>query len=295
MSIAAGTVDFLRRRLGWPDWRGRVLYGMCRAFFACIPLRRKLVLKSLEASFPNSTENWRRETLKGIYRHFSWMIVEFFAAVNNPDLIKKMVVETEGLQILDELLRQKKGCFILTGHFANWEICGAWVRRSGYPMYPAARDADDPDFAALIENYRTILGERTLRKGAMNVRHMVKRALDGDMIALLSDQDAGPDAVPVTFLNRRTTMVEGPAALSLTAKVPLIPIYCVRLAPFKYRLRVLPPLCDGTEGRSKEHIAELTQKANAALEDMVRQGPEQWFWFHRRWKNDPDRPGVKAQ
>ena len=60
-------------------------------------------------------------------------------------------------------------------------------------------------------------------------------------------------------------------------------------------MRILPPICEGTEGRSKENIAAVTQKANAVLENMVRSAPEQWFWFHRRWKNDPDRPGVKAQ
>lgn len=295
MSLSVTALETLRKTLAWPDWRGKILYGICRGIFFLVPIRRKLVLDALKISFPEKDAAWRRRTLNGIYRHFSWMIVEFLAAVNNPHLVQDMFVETEGLEIIERFRAEKQGCFILTGHFGNWEICGPWVAQNGYPMQPAARDADDRDFAALIERYRTILGEHTVRRGAMNVLHMVRKARSGGMIALLADQNAGRNGVPVTFLGRRATMVEGPAALSLTARVPLITIYSVRLAPFKYRLRVLPPLTDGTEGNSHENIFALTQKANAALEEMVRIAPEQWFWFHRRWKTDPDHPGVKAQ
>ncbi|MGI6076404.1 MAG: lysophospholipid acyltransferase family protein [Pyramidobacter sp.] len=295
MKAAVSALEFLRKTLAYPDWRGTLFYGLLRAVFAAVPVRRKLVLDALKASFPEKDHRWRKATLRGIYRHFSWMIVEFLAAVNNPSLVSAMVVQVEGRDVVDTLKAEKKGCFILTGHFSNWEICGAWMPQNGYPMMPAVRDSDDPDFAELIEGYRNSLGEKTLRKGAMNVRRMVRLARSGNMVALLADQDAGPDAVPVTFLSRRTTMVEGPAALSLMAGVPLITIYALRLAPFKYKIVIKPPLATGLEGRSSEHIAELTRCANEELNRMVLQAPEQWFWFHRRWKTDPDHPGVKMQ
>ena len=164
MKAAVSAIEFFRRTLAYPDWRGRIFYGILRSVFACVPIRRRLVLDALEASFPEKDAAWRRKTLHGIYRHFSWMIVEFLAAVNNPALVSKMVVQVEGREIVDRLMAEKKGCFILTGHFANWEICGAWMPQNGYPMMPAARDADDPDFAELIEHYRSTLGEKTLRR-----------------------------------------------------------------------------------------------------------------------------------
>ncbi len=295
MSASVTAVEFLRKTLGYPDWRGKILYGILRGAFACIPIRRRLVLDSLKASFPEKDETWRRGILRGMYSHFSWMLVEILAAVNDTSLVNKMVVEVHGKEIVDRFKIEKQGCFMLTAHFGNWEIGGSWFCQNDYPMMPAARDTDDEGFAALVESYRSILGEKTIRKGAKNVRQMVKSALDGWIIALLSDQDAGRDGTPVTFLGRRTTMVNGPAALSLTAKVPLITAYSLRLAPFKYKIFILPPIATGQEGRCSENIAELTRKANAVLEDMVRLAPEQWFWFHRRWKYDPDHPGVKAQ
>lgn len=295
MSFAVSAVEFLRKTLAYPDWRGRALYGLFRSVFAFVPIRRRLVLDALKASFPEKDEAWRKKTLHGMYRHFSWMIVEFLACQNDPALVNKMVVEVEGRECADAQRASGAGCFMLAGHFGNWEILGGWLLWNGYPVQPAARDADNPEFAALIERYRANLGETTLRKGAMNVRHMLRQAQAGNWIALLADQDAGPHAVPVTFLNRRTTMVEGPAALALTAKLPLLAVYSLRLAPFKYRVVFLPDLVGNLQERSRENVAALTQKANAMLEDMVRLAPEQWFWFHRRWKTDPDRPGVKMQ
>ncbi|MDY3868559.1 MAG: hypothetical protein SOZ52_04255 [Pyramidobacter sp.] len=289
MSLAVSAVEGLRR-LAWPGWRARFLYSIIRGVFACVPIRRSLVLESLRLSFPEQDESWRRATLKKIYQHYAWMLVEVLAVQNDPSLVTKMAVEVEGLDVLNELKASGKGCFILTGHMGNWEFSAAWINQAGFPTEAAVRDPDNADFAELIETYRRRVGLVTLRKGALGVRNMIKHARDGKWIGLLADQDAGPNAVPVTFLGRRTTMVEGPAALSLTAEVPLIGLYSVRRAPFQYTIKITPAILTGNEGRSREHITDYTLKANEVLEEMVRTAPEQWFWFHRRWKNNPDAP-----
>lgn len=287
MNLGVSAIDFLRRSLAYPDWRGKALYALCRGILGAVPIRRKHVLEQLALCFPEKDAKWRKDTLRAIYRHYALMIVEFLAAVNDPSLVDKMFVEFEGREHIDRLRDEGKGAIILCAHLSNWEITAGWMARSDYPVIAAERDADDKSFAALINGYRSRLGDTTTKKGALNVRQMIRDAKNGHWIALLADQDAGRDAVPVTFFGRRTTMVEGPAALALTAKVPLLGIYPMRIAPFKYKLCIKPPLSDGTEGRTKENVFELTQKANAEIEQMVRLEPEQWFWFHRRWKNKP--------
>jgi KDO2-lipid IV(A) lauroyltransferase len=39
-------------------------------------------------------------------------------------------------------------------------------------------------------------------------------------------------------------------------------------------------------GRS-DAIPAMTQRMTTALESLVRSDPSQYFWFHRRWKNQP--------
>jgi KDO2-lipid IV(A) lauroyltransferase len=30
-----------------------------------------------------------------------------------------------------------------------------------------------------------------------------------------------------------------------------------------------------------------TQRCSRIIEDMIRRYPEQWIWFHKRWKTQP--------
>ncbi len=42
-------------------------------------------------------------------------------------------------------------------------------------------------------------------------------------------------------------------------------------------------------------VRAITQRFTAALERLVRQAPEQYFWLHRRWKHEPPvRKGKRA-
>ena len=48
-------------------------------------------------------------------------------------------------------------------------------------------------------------------------------------------------------------------------------------------LKIAPPLADIP---SDDVIADTTQ-VNAAIEDMVREAPDQYLWIHRRFKRQP--------
>ena len=53
-----------------------------------------------------------------------------------------------------------------------------------------------------------------------------------------------------------------------------------------FRLRFLPPILP-EGGADDENVRRLTARHVAALESVVREHPEQWFWMHRRWKAAP--------
>ena len=41
---------------------------------------------------------------------------------------------------------------------------------------------------------------------------------------------------------------------------------------------------EGLPKNSNDAIVEINQRFTKALEETVREYPEQYFWFHRRWK-----------
>ncbi len=290
MSLAVSTIEGLRRFVR-PGWRVKALFWLLRGAFWLVPIRRKEALRALRASFPDRDDDWCRRTLSRCYDHFSWMLVEYLMLQNDPSLLSQMALEAEGTEVLDRLKAQGKGCVILTGHCGNWELGAAWLC-SRYPFETAVRDTDDPAVADLIERYRRNIGLVTLRRELSNMRQMIRRPQkEGVFMALLADQDGGPEGVPVTFLGRPCTMVAGPAVISMTAKVPLIPAITRRLGPFRHKIVIYPPLEMPDGGDRQDQIIALTQRANDALERIVLAAPEQWFWFHRRWKT----PKAAAQ
>lgn len=295
MNPAVSVVEFLRRTLAYPDWRGKILHGFLRGIFRIIPVRRRHIMTELEKSFPGHDKNWYSNTTSRVYDSFCWTIVEFLAAQNDPTLVDRMMTDCEGIEILHRLRDENKNCVLLTGHFANWEVSGAWLTRQGFPVAPAAREADDAEFSRLIDRYRENIGTHTIAKTLMGARTFLRAARDGKWICLLADQDAGRNATPVKFLGRTATMVEGPAVLSLATHLPLVPIWSIRLAPFKLKGVIREPLSTGEEARTPENIAALTEKANAVLEEMVRKDPAQWFWFHRRWKSGEKLDAVSSE
>ena len=47
-------------------------------------------------------------------------------------------------------------------------------------------------------------------------------------------------------------------------------------------------LVDNTELSDDEKVFHITQRMTTSFEELVKKAPEQWFWFHRRWKTTPE-------
>ena len=65
---------------------------------------------------------------------------------------------------------------------------------------------------------------------------------------------------------------------------PVVPTFALRDAPGRYSLRYEEPLL--VEGLSEAELEEaaLTTRYMAVLETAIRKNPDQWLWYHDRWK-----------
>jgi KDO2-lipid IV(A) lauroyltransferase len=70
----------------------------------------------------------------------------------------------------------------------------------------------------------------------------------------------------------------------------------------RYRVRVGEEVPVRRSGDMKADLVENTARFTAAIETLIRERPDHWFWVHRRWKTthpiDPrleSRKGVRDQ
>jgi KDO2-lipid IV(A) lauroyltransferase len=113
----------------------------------------------------------------------------------------------------------------------------------------------------------------------------MRRMLDrGGIIGLLVDQSRRSEGVDVTFFGRRVTATPAAAFLAIRCQCPVLPIFCVRDGSGRLTLVVKPPIEIKRRGDLRYDIQFNTQLITDAVENAVRQYPDQWFWVHKRWK-----------
>ncbi len=165
----------------------------------------------------------------------------------------------------------------VTGHFGNWELFGAAFRHLGIPLAPVVRPPRPPFLARRLDAFRRAQGQETIAKDDALPRAL--RALRrGRCVAFLNDQAAGRYGVTVPFLGVPAVTFPVPVMLARKTGAPLYAGYSTRVGDgIRYRCHAEPVAVDGND-------ESVTRRLNDVLSGYVRAAPEQWWWFHRRFK-----------
>lgn len=247
--------------------------------------RFRQVRENLELAFPNLEAAERDALREQIYRHFSRVIAEWlymFAHHRRPPGSKPVeLVNTEHLQTVLDL---GKGAIFVSAHFGNWELIPYILKdRLPTPLIAIARPMNNPLVEKLVSKFRKFMGSQIIyKKGAL--RKILRHIDDNRLIYLLIDQNAVPrEAVFVNFFSQKVSAISSAAQIHLKKGAPLLPLF-LRYEPQRIVLEFLPPILPPQEGRTAE---SLTQEMTRAIEEQIRKHPDQWFWFHNRWKTRP--------
>ncbi|MGH7542068.1 MAG: lysophospholipid acyltransferase family protein, partial [Gemmatimonadota bacterium] len=240
-------------------------------------VRRRTVERQIEVSFPDRHPVWVRETARACYRHFG----EEMAALSRPGPahLRQLLERVRDPAAAPEMLRRagSRGAVIVTGHLGNWELAGAYLAASGLPV-TAVVQRQRGAFDRRVQRLRRQLGIETVYREEPAWR-LVRAIRRGRVVALVADQHAARGGAPVLFFGRPASTFLGPARLAIAARAPLFFAGLVREAD---GYRTLIERVDDGEG-PRDELA-LTRAWVERLEDAVRAHPEQYFWFHRRWK-----------
>lgn len=246
---------------------------------------RRIVHQNIAFIFPEWEPLRRRRLAKHIFQHFG---VVFLEILQTPFLSRLKLAERitiEGQEILIEAIDNPRGCLLFSAHLGNWEFgllaLSAQLNRSTMTVAK-------PIKWKLAHNWLTALRSRFgnqvfFKDGAMP--WMIRALREGQTLTILIDQGVRrKEAVEVTFFGKQTLATPAAALLALRCRMPVVPIFCVRDARGKYCLKILPPVAYQRSASLREDIQVYTQMLMNTLEEAIREDPEQWFWFHRRWK-----------
>ena len=242
--------------------------------FNYIPKRKNTALKNLKIAFPDKSDEWINTTLKKCYSFFTYNFLQFLAFPFDPNSIE---IEVVGRRFLIDAIKRKSGTVLVSAHFGSWEILGHWFGVNNYPLVGIAQRQKNKGANLFFEEKRELSGiKQVYRKSSMDSLYEILNA--NKILGLVSDQDARGRGIFVNFFNKPASTHKGAALFHLNTNASLIFGICVQKNIGKYRVEFIPI------NPKKKSIEYITQLYTTIIQQSIKQYPEQYFWFHNRWK-----------
>lgn len=244
--------------------------------------RRGVAQRNIEQAFPDFTPSQTARVVNGTFANIgrtTFEILRFDRAASRAVLDR---VDTNGTAPLELAVREGQGVLLLSAHFGNWEVYGAWVRALGYPVDVVVKPMRNPLSDRLYNARRAVhdVGIIPTQIGTSGIVRAIKKRR---FVAMLVDQYAGREGVEVEFFGRPASTPRGPAVLALKYGCSVLIGVLVRKPDGRFLALNDGPLEIERTGDDKRDVKTLTQKITSRLEEYIRAYPDQWLWTHRRW------------
>ncbi len=248
---------------------------------------RTLVIENVRRAYPGKFTHTQLERFaKNNFKHIAGIAFEVIWSISwkPEDLSRHFVVKGE--EHLKNAMAKKKGVVGLLCHMGNFEFMASAMSLSCFDGHALYRRLDFRPLDRLLKELRERFGSRMipLRKASKKVVDLLH---NGKFVGTLLDQNVDwYKGVFVNFFGRPACTNNGLAKLVLRTGARVVPIF-IRKQEQQYIFEFLPELELTKTGDPIKDVENVTQVFVSAIESMVRQCPEQYFWVHNRWKTRP--------
>ena len=256
----------------------------------------RLISHNLASAFPMATPSFLKELKINIYNHFGNVFVEIARtfARRNPQTIldRTRILHPE---VLERALQKKRGLIIFSAHFGNWE----WIplilhTHFNKDIHSIARPMDNALIEKKVREFREAMGSKIIYKHG-SLRTILTRLASNEIVYLLIDQNTVPrEGVFIDFFAQKASAITTVAQLYLKKNIPVAPVF-LHYEGQEIILDCLPEINYSRRDNGNDDLLALTQQMTGLIETQIRKFPEQWFWFHDRWKTKPQGATHESQ
>ena len=247
--------------------------------------RREIIDFNLRLAYPEKSDEERRQLARAVTRHFgrSGLDTIRIQRLRPEELLA--AVEIEGWEHVERALSYGRGVFFLTAHIGSWEVAALVTGlKLEAGLSVVNRPLDNPYLELELDRLRKLYGNDVF--GKRNIaREMLRQLKSGGGVGILIDQRVREDqGVEVPFFGHSAWTHPILARMARKTCAPVVPIFALREAPGRYSLRYEEPLLVEDLTEAERGDGPLTARYMAVLEAAIRKDPEQWLWYHDRWK-----------
>ena len=248
----------------------KIIYSL---LFHVLKMRQKTVLINLRWAFPDKNQEWHQNIMKQCYKFFT---KEFLDFISFPKKYNSSKIKFKNLEKLSEAHAMKKGIILVGSHYGSFDKLFYALSKEEFNLtgvaYKQNNNGADIFFRQIRENFM----EDQLYKGG-DIKLLKNSLVKNNILILLSDQDANKKGVSAKFFGIDSSTHSGAAILSKRNKIPII------YASITKKNNVYE--IEFVEIDTSGNIKDIVQQYTTEVEKTITNNPEQYFWFHKRWKS----------
>lgn len=247
---------------------------------------RKIAQANLDLAYGDSMNPTEKKTLiKKVYENLLFNIADFIdnQGISKDRLLKKVTFVDESF--FYDAQKSKKPIILLTAHYGNWELLALAFAAKYGPTTGVGRPLDSAPVNAILKLNREQFDiEMVDKKGAM--RSMIHALKHNRILGLLVDQNTSDsEGILIDFFNHQARHTSSIAALAKKFDALALPVFIHTDDHIHHTITFHPSFAFENTGNESNDIAVHVQKQASITETVIRSKPDEWFWLHKRWKN----------
>ena len=248
----------------------KIIYSL---LFHMLKIRQKTVLINLRWAFPDKNEKWYQNIMQKCYKFFT---KEFLDFISFPKRYDSTDVKFKNLEVLTEAHAMNKGIILVGSHYGSFDKLFYALSKEEYNLTGVAYKQNNSGADIFFKQIRENFMQNQLYKGG-DIKQLKNALVKNNILILLSDQDAKKKGVMAKFFGIDSSTHSGAAILSKRNKSPII-YASITLNNNIYEVEFVHIDTSGS-------INDIVQKYTSEIEKTIIKNPEQYFWFHKRWKS----------
>jgi len=269
-----------------PDRAADLCGAICRGIGPFLPAHR-IGRANLRAAFPERDKAWIKATLRGAWDNLGRVAGEYVHLARlwdyDPAHPNSGRMLTDQEQLFQELLHDGKPALCFAAHLGNWELPAVAAAAHGLASAVVYRMPNNKAVAKEIARIRAPLMGHLIRTQAHAALEMAAALDRGEHLGMLVDQHFSR-GVDVTFFDRRCKANPTIARLARQFDCPVVGVRVIRLPDRRFRIVGEGPFVLPRDATGQVDVKATTQMITGVVERWVREHPDQWLWFHRRWR-----------
>lgn len=247
---------------------------------------RKIAQANLDLAYEDRlSQEEKTQIIKKCYKNLLYLLKDFINNQNitKEELLKKVTIHNE--HFYKQAKAYGKGIIFQTAHYGNWELISLCMGAVYGPLSVIGRNLDSAKMNEILQNNREQFNVTLLEKNGA-LRGMIKALKQNHNVGLLVDQNTSEnEGILIDFFGKEARHTPSAALLSRKMKTPILPVFITTKDYEHFDITFYEPIITEKSENTEKDILESVQKQATITQKVIEQKPDEWFWLHRRWKN----------